>query len=153
MGAVIAVPITLVCLAVWLALPRLGFHPEVLPPLRDYFAVILWSTLPLLLYAAVRRYLQGIHAVVPVAFALVTANLVNVAGNYVLINGAFGFPRFGIEAEGASWESRRLQAAFTFPDGRALNGAAIGAAVSPIDVAGHRLAYQSVAPGGSLTLS
>jgi hypothetical protein len=42
-------------------------------------------------------------------------------------NGAFGFPRMGIEAEAGSWNDRRLQAAFTFPDGRALNGAARGA--------------------------
>jgi len=27
-------------------------------------------------------------------------------------NGAFGFPRMGIEAEAASWNDRRLQAAF-----------------------------------------
>ena len=32
-------------------------------------------------------------------------------------NGAFGFPRMGIEAEAANWNHRRLQAAFTFPDG------------------------------------
>ena len=38
-------------------------------------------------------------------------------------NGAFAFPRMGIEAEASSWGNRRLQAAFTFPDGRALNGA------------------------------
>ena len=36
-------------------------------------------------------------------------------------NGAFGFPRMGIEAEASAWDDRRLQAAFTFPDGRALN--------------------------------
>lgn len=48
-------------------------------------------------------------------------------------NGAFGFPRMGIEAEASSWDNRRLQAAFTFPDGRALNGAALGAAPSAID--------------------
>ena len=35
-----------------------------MPLLQGYFGVIVWSTLPLLLYAAVRRYLQGIHAVV-----------------------------------------------------------------------------------------
>ncbi len=48
-------------------------------------------------------------------------------------NGAFGFPRMGIEAEASSWEDRRLQAAFTFPGGRALNGAGRGAAPPAID--------------------
>src|SRR5215470_15272196 len=52
-------------------------------------------------------------------------------------NGAFGFPRMGIEAEAACWNDRRLQAAFTFPDGRALNGAARAAPPSPIDEDGR----------------
>jgi hypothetical protein len=52
-------------------------------------------------------------------------------------NGALGFPRMGIEAEARSWNDRRLQAAFTFPDGRALNGAARGAPPSAIDEHGR----------------
>jgi hypothetical protein len=52
-------------------------------------------------------------------------------------SGAFAFPRMGIEAEAASWNDRRLQAAFTFPDGRALNGAARGAPPSAIDKDGR----------------
>src|ERR1700744_6553837 len=52
-------------------------------------------------------------------------------------SGAFGFPRMGIEAEAGSWNDRRLQAAFTFPDGRALNGAARGAPPSAIDADGR----------------
>lgn len=43
-------------------------------------------------------------------------------------NGEIGFPRMGIEAEARSWGNRRVQAAFTFPDGRALNGAGMGPA-------------------------
>ena len=66
-----------------------------------YFGVIVWSTLPLLLYAALRRYLQGIHAVMPVAFALVTANLVNAATNVLLIYGGAGLPALGVP--GAAW--------------------------------------------------
>ncbi len=38
-------------------------------------------------------------------------------------NGAFAFPRGGIEAESASWGNRLLQANFAFADGRVLNGA------------------------------
>jgi len=46
--------------------------------------------------------------------------------------GEIGFPRMGIEAEAASWGHRRVQAAFTFPGGRALNGAGRGPAPSAI---------------------
>lgn len=96
LGAIVAVPITLVCVGLWRAIPFMGFHPEVAPLLKGYFAVILWSTAPLLLYAAVRRYLQGIHAVTPIAFALITANLVNAACNWTFIYGRFGFPALGV---------------------------------------------------------
>ena len=42
---------------------------------------------PLLLYFAVRRCLQAMNMVRPVAFALVTANIINALGNWVLIYG------------------------------------------------------------------
>ena len=46
-------------------------------------------------------------------------------------NGAFGFPRLGLEAESAHWEERPFTANFAFEDGRALIGASIGLAPSP----------------------
>lgn len=101
MAAAIAVPITLVCLVLATAIPSLGFHPDVAPLLDGYFGAVIWSTLPLLLYAALRRYLQGMHAVVPIAFALVTANLLNALVNWTLIYGRFGLPALGVP--GAAW--------------------------------------------------
>jgi MATE family multidrug resistance protein len=101
LAAVGSVPVTLVCLALHRVMPWLGFHPELLPLLRGYFGVVLWSSLPLLLYAAVRRYLQGIHAVAPVAFALVSANVVNAIANRLLIFGGYGVPALGVP--GAAW--------------------------------------------------
>ncbi len=101
LGAALSVPIVAVCLAALAAIPYAGFHPDVEPLLDGYFGVVLWSTLPLLLYAALRRYLQGMHAVLPIAFALVTANLINVAANWTLIFGHFGLPALGVR--GAAW--------------------------------------------------
>ncbi len=101
LGGALSVPITAVCLGVLAAIPHAGFHPDIAPLLYGYFEVVLWSTLPLLIYAALRRYLQGIHAVAPIAFALVSANLVNVAANWTLIHGNLGLPRLGVT--GAAW--------------------------------------------------
>lgn len=101
LGAALTVPIVAVCYGVLAAIPIAGFHPDVKPLLEDYFAVVLWSTAPLLLYAAVRRYLQGMHVVGPIAFALVTANLLNAAANATLIYGRLGMPALGIA--GAAW--------------------------------------------------
>ncbi len=68
-------------------------------------------------------------------------------------NGTIGFPRMGIEAEAASWNNRRVQAAFTFPDGRALNGAgwgpalpAIGPDGRPTDLGAGGLLFRCIEP-------
>jgi MATE family multidrug resistance protein len=94
-------PAILISLAALIAIPWMGFHPEVMPRLQAYFSVVLWSTPFLLLYAACRRYLQGVHIVTPVMFALVSANVINAAANWMLIYGHLGFPRLGIA--GAAW--------------------------------------------------
>lgn len=101
MGAALTVPIIGVCLGVLAFFPHAGFHPDVAPLLDGYFSIVLWSTIPLLLYAAVRRYLQGMHVVAPIAFALVTANLLNAAANWTLIHGKLGMPALGVP--GAAW--------------------------------------------------
>jgi MATE family multidrug resistance protein len=57
----------------------------VLSESRPYVRAMVWSVAPLLMYAAFRRYLQAIGRVRIVMFTLLSANLVNVAGNYILI--------------------------------------------------------------------
>lgn len=74
----------------------IGIQPGVFETAMPYVNALNWSVLPLLLYAAVRRYLQGIHRPGVVTFALVTANLINWAGNAWLI------PKFGVEGSGWS---------------------------------------------------
>ena len=89
---------------IWLAIPFLrafGINPAVLSDTIPYIQAIVWSTLPLLLFFALRRYLQGMNVVKPVMFTLVTANLVNLAGNWVLVYGNLGAPALG--AAGSAW--------------------------------------------------
>lgn len=78
-----------------------GLHPAVRVLAQPYMAILALGALPLLLYATFRRYLQGIHAVRPVMFALVSANIVNALGNWILIWGHVGFPALGIN--GSAW--------------------------------------------------
>jgi MATE family multidrug resistance protein len=62
---------------------------------------VTWSALPIFLYATFRRYLQAINLVRPVMIALLSANLVNVVANWILIFGNLGAPAMG--AVGAAW--------------------------------------------------
>jgi MATE family multidrug resistance protein len=64
--------------------------------------------LPLLLYAALRRYLQGIGHVRPVMFTLVSANLINWFFNWLLIAGHWGFPALGVVGSALSTTLARI---------------------------------------------
>jgi multidrug resistance protein, MATE family len=100
-AGLMALPILALLAGVWYAIPSLGFHDAVKPLLESYFGIVILSTPFLLAYAACRRYLQGMHAVTPVMFALLTANLINAAANWTLIYGHLGFPALGVP--GAAW--------------------------------------------------
>jgi MATE family multidrug resistance protein len=91
---------------VWLCVPFLrsfGINPAVLREAIPYLKALMWGMLPLLLYFAFRGYLQGMNLAKPVMFALITANLVNIAGNWVLIFGHLGAPAMG--AVGSGWST------------------------------------------------
>jgi MATE family multidrug resistance protein len=82
------------------ALGRLGVHPTVLGQASAFLKVLGWGTMPLFIYAAVRRYLQGMGLVKPVMFALLSANLVNAFGDWILIYGHLGVPALGVAGSG-----------------------------------------------------
>ncbi len=80
--AVFMIPIVMG--AVWALeaiLPSVGVNQTVLDATRPYLHALIWSAPPLLIYFALRRYLQALHIARPVMITLLTANLVNLAGN------------------------------------------------------------------------
>jgi MATE family multidrug resistance protein len=79
---------------------RLGVSPDVAVLARPYMHTLAFGLFPLLLYFAFRRALQGMNLVRPVAFALITANLINALGNYLLVFGHWGFPMLGVVGSG-----------------------------------------------------
>src|ERR1700675_1943852 len=79
---------------------RLGVSPDVAVLARPYMRTLAFGLIPLLLYFTFRRTLQGMNLVRPVAFALITANLINLLGNYLLVFGHWGFPMLGVVGSG-----------------------------------------------------
>lgn len=115
LAIVLSVPITAVLLWIASGLDAWGLDAGVLALARPYVQIVAWSAPPLLLYAAFRRYLQGMGIVRPVTVALVGANVVNVIVNWLLIYGNLGAPAMGVA--GAAWAtvlSRLAMAGFLF---------------------------------------
>ena len=85
------------------ALTHVGIAAQVAPLATGYLRIVLLGTLPLLLYGAARRYLQGVGQVRVVTVTFVVANLINWFGNWVFIYGKFGMPAMGVN--GSAWST------------------------------------------------
>jgi MATE family multidrug resistance protein len=108
LAAALAAPLALVLWALIPLMRAVGTNPRVMVLLGPYLKALLWGMLPLLAYAALRRYLQAVDVVVPITFALVSANLINFAGNWVLMFGHWGAPAMGLEGSGWSTTIARV---------------------------------------------
>ena len=113
LALVLSGPVIAVLFWISSALDAWGLTPSVLVLTRPYLETLSWSVLPLLLYSAFRRYLQGMGVARPVMFALVSANVINYVANWLLISGKWGFPALGVT--GSAWATvfaRVMMAAF-----------------------------------------
>src|SRR5215467_2177574 len=102
LGCVLSPVLMLAMLAVVPLFSRFGLAPELVAQTVPFLKALMWSTLPLALYFALRRYLQSMHIVKPVVFALISANLVNLTGNWVLVYGHLGLRGYGVAGSGWS---------------------------------------------------
>jgi MATE family multidrug resistance protein len=94
-------------------LHRMGMDPAVVQTTIPFVKALTWSTLPLAIYFVLRRYLQAMGIVKPVAFALVSANVVNMLGNWIFVYGHLGFRAFGVIGSGwSTFVSRVYMVAF-----------------------------------------
>jgi MATE family, multidrug efflux pump len=102
--ALLVAPVLMLMVLSWPPLMRmLGISLELVGPMTPFLRALNWGSLPLLIYFALRRYLQAVDVAHPIMFALISANLVNVVGNWALIYGHLGFPAMGIT--GSAWST------------------------------------------------
>ena len=83
-----------------LVLTMLHVDAAIVGETSRYLWAMVWSAVPLMTYMAVRHYLQAIDRPFWVMMSLLTANLVNLGGDWVLIYGHFHLPALGIAGSG-----------------------------------------------------
>jgi MATE family multidrug resistance protein len=155
-GVVMAVALSALLIAIFAVTPALLLH---LPVDHAILALAVpamqglnYGTLPLMLYFTLRRYLQAAHHGRPIAFALISANLVNAAADWLLIFGhrwhlashTLAIPAFGVT--GSSWATSfarvYLMAVLLFAVWRADRNHHYGLLLSLREKVSRRIQYQ-----------
>ena len=102
-------PVLMLAVSFWPPLMQhFGISMELVGPMRPFLRALNWGTLPLLAYFALRRYLQAMNVVLPIMFALISSNLVNLVGDWALIYGHLGLPAMGITGSGWATSVARI---------------------------------------------
>ena len=86
----------------YLNIHRLGQPEELLPHMRPYFLVLLISLPFVLWFNGFKQFTDGITDTKVSMWILLTGNLLNILGNYILIYGKLGMPEFGLLGAGIS---------------------------------------------------
>jgi MATE family multidrug resistance protein len=81
-------------------LPHFGSSPEIVAETGRYIHALVWSTGPLLLYMALRQYLQATNRAILIMLSLLSAGLVNFVGDWTFLFGHLGIHAQGIAGSG-----------------------------------------------------
>ncbi|MDR2914545.1 MAG: MATE family efflux transporter [Tannerella sp.] len=81
---------------------NLGQPPELMPLIKPYYIILLVSLIFIMLFNSFKQFADGITDTRISMWLLLGGNILNIAGNYILINGKFGMPELGLFGAGIS---------------------------------------------------
>jgi MATE family multidrug resistance protein len=92
----------------------MGITAEIIPIADGYLKAISWGILPLLAYAGVRYFSEGLSVTRPAMYIAAVSLVLNVGANYVLMYGKLGFPQLGAVGTGYATSIINLFGAIVF---------------------------------------
>ena len=81
---------------------HIGQPAELLPMIKPYFLISMISVVFVMLANSFRQFVEGITDPSVSMWVLISGNMLNILGNYVLIYGKWGFPEMGLMGAGYS---------------------------------------------------
>lgn len=99
---------TLIMTVVWFNVDKMGQPEELLPLIRPYFLLHLASLIFVMLFNSFKQFADGITDTKTPMYIMLSANVLNIIGNYILIYGKFGVPPLGVFGAGISTLASRI---------------------------------------------
>ncbi len=95
-----ALVLFVVMVGVYFLLPFMGQPANVAELAQPYYLILCISYVPFMLFFSVKQFLEGIGNTKIAMHITITANVINLIFNYLLIYGKFGFPELGLNGAG-----------------------------------------------------
>ena len=73
---------------------------EVVTLAIPYLRIVILSIIPTMMFQTFRQFAEGMHKTRMAMVIVIVSNLINIALNYILIYGKFGFPEMGLNGAG-----------------------------------------------------
>lgn len=107
-NAFVSLAFTAVLGVLYFFLDHFGQDPEILPIARPYYLLMLASLLPSAIFNVLQQVSSGCTNTAMPMWLVISANILNIAGNYALIFGHWGMPELGLTGAGISTLSARI---------------------------------------------
>ena len=106
----VSIGFTLIMGGLYFFLDKFGQPEELLPLIRQYYLIVLATLVPMAIFNCCQQTANGTTDTSTPMWMILAANVVNIFGNYVLINGKLGFPELGLAGAGFSTLTARYLA-------------------------------------------
>lgn len=106
--------LTLLMGILYLHIDKMGQPKEILPLIRPYFLLQLASLIFVMLFNSFKQFADGITDTRTPMYIMLSANILNIIGNYFLIYGKGGLPPLGVVGAGISTLTARILMFFAF---------------------------------------
>ena len=110
----VGILLTVIMGVLYLNVERLRQPEELLPLIKPYYIVLLISLVFVLLFNGFKQFTDGITDTKTAMWILLGGNVLNIIGNYILINGKLGFPELGLLGAGISTLFSRIVMVIVF---------------------------------------
>ncbi|MGL5937916.1 MAG: MATE family efflux transporter [Phocaeicola sp.] len=114
LNTLLAIVLLLLMTLLYFNIHRLGQPEELYPLMLPYFLILLGSIPFLTWFNTFKQFCDAIGDTHISMWILLSGNLLNIIGNYLLIYGKYGFPEWGLEGAGISTLLSRIYMTLLF---------------------------------------
>jgi len=108
LNTILSLMLSMLIFGVSYAMPYMGQPKGVVELAIPFYRILVFSMLPFLFFFTLKQFLEGLGQIKIATGITISANIINIILNYILIYGHFGFSSYGVNGAGYATFIARL---------------------------------------------